>query len=135
MPIQLRWEGGLGGGVHAIQIIASWAQQDGVRLILRLPPAFSSQENTRDRFASTLPGNLTLERFRRITQEHVLNPKLRDVFLDLLNAVERAENPLIRDIFNRTNAVIEKAVVTNLGGVYVLPLALLLSLTRKLHGP
>lgn len=60
MPIQLRWGGGLGGGVHAIQIIASWAQQDGDRLILRLPPAFSSQENTRERFASTLPGMAAL---------------------------------------------------------------------------
>lgn len=60
MPIQLRWGGGLGGGVHAIQIIASWAQQDNGRLILRLPSAFSSQENTRERFASTLPGMAAL---------------------------------------------------------------------------
>lgn len=60
MPIQLRWGGGLGGAIHSIQIIASWAQQNSDRLTLRLPPAFSSQENTRERFASTLPGMAAL---------------------------------------------------------------------------
>jgi len=60
MPIQLRWGGGLGGAVHAVQVVASWAQQNNGDLSLRLPAAFSDQENTRERFASTLPGMAAL---------------------------------------------------------------------------
>lgn len=60
MPIQLRWGGGLGGAVHAVQVIASWAQQYNVDLTLKLPTAFSDQVNTRERFASTLPGMAAL---------------------------------------------------------------------------
>ena len=60
MPIQLRWGGGLGGAIHAVQVVASWAQQNNGDLSLRLPAAFSEQENTRERFASTLPGMAAL---------------------------------------------------------------------------
>lgn len=60
MPIQLRWGGGLGGAIHAVQVVASWAQQNNGDLSLRLPAAFSDQENTRERFASTLPGMAAL---------------------------------------------------------------------------
>lgn len=60
MPILLRWGGGLGGAVHAVQVIASWAQQQNGELTLRLPSVFSDQENTRERFASTLPGMAAL---------------------------------------------------------------------------
>lgn len=60
MPILLRWGGGLGGAVHAVQVIASWALQQNGELTLRLPSVFSDQENTRERFASTLPGMAAL---------------------------------------------------------------------------
>lgn len=60
MPIQLTLGGGLGGAVHAVQIVASWAQQEEASLSLRLPAAFVDQENTRERFASTLPGMAAL---------------------------------------------------------------------------
>lgn len=60
MPIQLRWGGGMGGAVQAVQVVASWAQHLDVEHTLRLPAAFSSQEKTRDRFASTLPGMAAL---------------------------------------------------------------------------
>jgi hypothetical protein len=60
MPIQLRWGGGLGAGVQAMQVIAAWARSEGGARDLRLPSAFASQENTRERFASTLPGMAAL---------------------------------------------------------------------------
>jgi hypothetical protein len=60
MPIQLRWGGGLGSAVHAVQVIASWAQQADSGQSLRLPVAFAEQVNTRERFASTLPGMAAL---------------------------------------------------------------------------
>lgn len=60
MPIQLRWGGGLGSAVHAVQVIASWAQQADSSQLLRLPEAFAEQGNTRERFASTLPGMAAL---------------------------------------------------------------------------
>ena len=60
MPIQLKWGGGLGGGVQAIQVLATWARLEGAGRALRLPGAFATQENTRERFASTLPGMAAL---------------------------------------------------------------------------
>ena len=60
MPIQLKWGGGLGGGVQAIQVLATWARLEGAGRALRLPGVFAIQENTRERFASTLPGMAAL---------------------------------------------------------------------------
>lgn len=60
MPIQLRWGGGLGGATQSVQVIATWARLDGTAKTLRLPSAFTTQENTRERFASTLPGMAAL---------------------------------------------------------------------------
>jgi hypothetical protein len=60
MPIQLKWGGGLGGAVQSIQILATWARLEGSGRTLRVPSAFASQENTRERFASTLPGMAAL---------------------------------------------------------------------------
>lgn len=60
MPIQLRLGGGLGGAAHAVQLVASWAQQQNSDISLKLPAAFCNQENTRERFASTLPGMAAL---------------------------------------------------------------------------
>ena len=60
MPITFKWGGGYGGAVQAIQTIATWARlNDGPRTLV-LPPAFAEQENSRDRFASTLPGMAAL---------------------------------------------------------------------------
>lgn len=56
MPIALQWGGGLGGAVHAVQVIATWARQTDATPVLRLPRAFAEQQSTRERFASTLPG-------------------------------------------------------------------------------
>ena len=56
MPIQLKLGGGLGSGVHALQVIASWALLEDSNRTVRLPPAFAQNPLTRERFASTLPG-------------------------------------------------------------------------------
>jgi len=66
MPIQLRWGGGLGGAVQSVQVLATWAKLEGAGRALRLPGAFASQENTRERFASTLPGMAALYFAERI---------------------------------------------------------------------
>lgn len=60
MPIQLRWGGGLGSAVHSLQVVASWADGGDSNLTLQLPEAFGSQENTRERFSSTLQGMAAL---------------------------------------------------------------------------
>ncbi|NWF46796.1 hypothetical protein F3K02_16275 [Hydrogenophaga sp. D2P1] len=60
MPIQLRWGGGLGANVQAMQVIATWARGEAAGRDLRLPAAFATQENTRERFATTLPGMAAL---------------------------------------------------------------------------
>jgi hypothetical protein len=67
MPIQLRHGGGLGGGVHSIQVLATWAREESSERDLRLPEAFAAQENTRDRFASTLPGMAALYFSKNVT--------------------------------------------------------------------
>jgi len=46
--------------VQSVQILATWARDESSMRDLRLPEAFASQENTRDRFASTLPGMAAL---------------------------------------------------------------------------
>ncbi len=56
MPIHLRWGGGLGGSVHGLQVVATWAKLNPTAREVRLPEAFAAQENTRERFASTLQG-------------------------------------------------------------------------------
>lgn len=60
MPIALRWGGALGGAVHGLQVVGTWAQLEGANRTLSLPTEFSDQENTRERFASTLPGMAAL---------------------------------------------------------------------------
>jgi hypothetical protein len=60
MPIQLKLGGGLGAGVHALQVIASWALSDDANRTVRLPEAFASNPSTSERFASTLPGMAAL---------------------------------------------------------------------------
>lgn len=60
MPIQLKWGGGLGGAVSAVQVIATWARLHDGGNPLVLPPAFAEHESTQDRFASTLPGMAAL---------------------------------------------------------------------------
>lgn len=60
MPILLREGGVLGGAVHTVQVVASWAQNNDSELTLRLPHAFADHESTRERFASTLPGMAAL---------------------------------------------------------------------------
>lgn len=60
MPVQLKWGGGLGSGVHALQIVASWARIDGSNRTLQLPVSFSDNAITRERFASTIPGMAAL---------------------------------------------------------------------------
>lgn len=60
MPIQLRWGGGLGAGIQAMQVIATWAGLEPKSCVLRLPREFATQQNTRERFASTLPGMTAL---------------------------------------------------------------------------
>lgn len=60
MPIQLKWGGGLGGAVSAVQVIATWARLHEGGNPLVLPAAFADQESTQDRFASTLPGMAAL---------------------------------------------------------------------------
>lgn len=60
MPVQLRWGGGFGAGVHALQVVASWARADGSNRTLQLPSSFFDNVGTRDRFASTIPGMAAL---------------------------------------------------------------------------
>lgn len=60
MPVQLKWGGGVGSGVHALQIVASWARADGSNRTLQLPVSFSDNAITRERFASTIPGMAAL---------------------------------------------------------------------------
>jgi hypothetical protein len=66
MPIQLRWGGGLGGAIQSVQVLSTWARLEGAGRSLRLPGAFASQQNTRERFASTLPGMAALYFAERI---------------------------------------------------------------------
>lgn len=60
MPIQLKWGGGFGAGVHALQVVASWALADDANRTLQLPPSFAANAETRERFASTIPGMAAL---------------------------------------------------------------------------
>lgn len=59
-PIKLDWGGPVGGAAQGVQVIATWAQMQGANRTLRLAGAFGQAENTRDRFASTLPGMAAL---------------------------------------------------------------------------
>jgi len=56
MPVSLRWGGAIGGAVHALQVVSTWAQLDDANRTLALPVEFAEQEITRERFGSTLPG-------------------------------------------------------------------------------
>lgn len=60
MPVQLKWGGGYGSGVHALQVVASWALADEANRTLHLPASFSDNASTRERFASTIPGMAAL---------------------------------------------------------------------------
>ena len=56
MPIQFHASSGLGGAVQAVQAIATWARVCSPERAIRLPRDFASNDNSRARFASTLPG-------------------------------------------------------------------------------
>lgn len=60
MPILADYGGAYGGDILALQTIASWASLVHESKTLRLDAAFADAENSRDRFASTLPGMAAL---------------------------------------------------------------------------
>lgn len=60
MPLLLKWGGGFGVGVHATQVVASWALAEEANRTLHLPPSFLTSVDTRERFASTVPGMAAL---------------------------------------------------------------------------
>ena len=60
MPIKLDFGGGLGGTTLAAQVIATWANLNKPPRSIRLSRHFAQNADTRDRFASTLPGMATL---------------------------------------------------------------------------
>lgn len=60
MPLLLKWGGGFGAGVHALQVVASWALAEEANRTLKLPASFLTSADTRERFASTVPGMAAL---------------------------------------------------------------------------
>jgi hypothetical protein len=60
VPIKLELGGGLGGTVQAVQVISTWAKLNSEKRQIRLSRHFADSSDTRDRFASTLPGMATL---------------------------------------------------------------------------
>ncbi|MFJ2992718.1 hypothetical protein [Pandoraea sp. NPDC087047] len=75
-------------------------------------------------FLNRLPG-ITIDRSRKI-QSVVEQDKERErIFVEHLNKVLNAENPVIRSVFKKTNDVLRQAMMTNSGGwfVYIVPIA------------
>lgn len=60
MPVKLELGGGLGAAVQAVQTVATWSRLAEGSCAVVLSPSFATQEATRERFASTLPGMAAL---------------------------------------------------------------------------
>ena len=56
MPLKLELGGGLGGAVHAAQVLGTWSRLGAEPKHLGLSRFFADSEDSRDRFVSTLPG-------------------------------------------------------------------------------
>ena len=59
MPVKLELGGGIGAAAQAVQAIATWAQASEAKL-LQLSPQYGASADTRDRFATSLPGMAAL---------------------------------------------------------------------------
>lgn len=95
--------------------------------------AFWFVHNGINNFLNRLP-SLTLERARALAYEYEKNTKLRHILEEHVNAVKRSNNQRILEVFQKTNSVIELAIITNMGGwfIYIVPIALVLSAMNKL---
>lgn len=86
-----------------------------------------------DNFLDRLP-SLTLLRARSLSVEYDSNESLRKVLKGHLDAVRDCGDQRIKDAFDKTNSIIEKAMIVNFGGwfIYLIPLACLVMLLSKL---
>lgn len=95
--------------------------------------AFWFVHNGINNFLNRLPG-LTIDRSRKI-QSAVERDKERErIFAEHLGKVLNAENPVIRSVFERTNQVLRRAMMTNSGGwfVYLVPIGICFALMGTL---
>lgn len=94
-------------------------------------PAFWFVHDGINSFLNRLPA-LTVSNLARLKRARDSDPNLRASFEDHLDKVLNAKSPAITSIFNRTNDVIQTAMITNAGGwfIYVVPIAICALLMR-----
>ena len=83
-------------------------------------------------FLNRLP-NLTIWRSKELVKEYTKNEKLRKLLDDHVNEV-RNSDARIRLAFQKTNSIIEIAVITNFGGyfIYLIPIVIVISIFSKI---
>jgi hypothetical protein len=103
-------------GIDAADEKAFWFVHDGI-----------------NNFINRLPF-LTIERAKILTTEYAHNELLRKTLDEHRDAVLKTKNKGIHNVFLKTNSVIEKAFITNMGGwfIYIVPIALILAAMSKL---
>ncbi|WP_368647982.1 hypothetical protein [Castellaniella ginsengisoli] len=84
-------------------------------------------------FLNRLSG-LTIERSRRLYHEYINDQEARTTLDNHMQKVMSVENSAIRSVFDRTNHVIHKAMLTNAGGwfIYIIPLAIVMALAGSI---
>ncbi|NYT59413.1 hypothetical protein H0A65_10830 [Alcaligenaceae bacterium] len=77
---------------------------------------------------------LTIDRSRRLHHIYMTDEEVRATLEKHLQKVLNAQNATIRSVFDRTNDVIGKAMVTNFGGwfIYIIPLAIVIALAGSI---
>jgi hypothetical protein len=95
MPIKLEMGGGLGRGVHAVQVLATWARLGVERPPLVISKSFAESEATRERFASTLPGMAAVyfAKYLDCEGQHVARTDALGIVAPRVDAMQRENFP------------------------------------------
>lgn len=95
--------------------------------------AFSFVHNGVNNFLNRLP-NMTITAIANIRREIAADMAKQQLLDEHVNAVLNCENTRIRDAFKNANAIIEHAILTNMGGwfVYIIPAAMIIGGFKRL---